>query len=156
MMQQLYLDTIYSDATLADGTHVFALRDPITVPERHTLHVRLLNAWLPLSYYSIFEENDTLVLGYYDDGSDEWAPDVTVRLPRGNRSMDDLVAFLNAGRLHDYVARYDEFTNRVTLEGTDEAEAVLVMQPGTTCQRLLARRRHGQPVGRLPLPVDCQ
>jgi hypothetical protein len=33
MMQQVYLDTAYADATLADGTHVFALRDPITVPE---------------------------------------------------------------------------------------------------------------------------
>jgi hypothetical protein len=33
----MYLDTAYADATLADGTHVFALRDPITVSERHTL-----------------------------------------------------------------------------------------------------------------------
>ena len=110
MLQQVYLDTAYADATLADGTHVFALRDPITVPERHTLQVRLLNTWLPKSYYNIFEENDSVVLGY-DNGSNEWAPDVTVRLPHGNRSVDDLVAFLNAGHLQDYVARYDEFTN---------------------------------------------
>ena len=139
MLQQVYLDTAYADATLADGTHVFALRDPITVPERHTLQVRLLNAWLPHSYYSIFGENDTLVLAY-DDGSAERAPDVTVRLPHGNRSVDDVVAFLNADRLQDYVASYDEFTNRLTLEGTDDAEAVLVVQPGTTCQRLLGLR----------------
>jgi hypothetical protein len=92
----------------------------------------LLNAWLPKSYYNIFEENDSVVLGY-DDGRNEWAPDVTVRLPHGNRSVDDLVAFLNAGHLQDYAARYDEFTNLMTLEGTDDAEAVPVVQPGTTC-----------------------
>jgi hypothetical protein len=62
MLQQLNLDTSYADATLDDGTHVFALRDPITAPKRHTLLVRLLNAWLPHSYYNIFEENDALVL----------------------------------------------------------------------------------------------
>jgi hypothetical protein len=44
MLLQLYLDIAYIDATLADGTHVFALRDPITVPGRHAPQVRLLNA----------------------------------------------------------------------------------------------------------------
>jgi hypothetical protein len=139
MLQQVYLDIAYADATLADGTHVFALRDPITVPERHSLQVRLLNAYLPHSYYSIFEDVDTLVLAY-DDGGEERAPDVTVRLLHGNRSVDDIVAYLNDGRLQDYVASYDENTNRLTLEGTDDADAVLVVKAGTTCQRLLGLR----------------
>jgi hypothetical protein len=54
---------------LNDGTHVFSLLDPITVPLGHTLQVRLLITWLPHTYYSIFDENDTLVL-QYDDGGD--------------------------------------------------------------------------------------
>jgi hypothetical protein len=136
MLKQVYLDTAYADATLADGTHVFALRDPITVSERHTLHVRLLNAWLSHIYYNIFEENDTLVLNY-DDGGDEQAPDVTVRLLHGNRSVDDVVAYLNDGWLQDYVASYDENTNRLTPGGTDDAKAMLVVKAGTTCGRLL-------------------
>jgi hypothetical protein len=58
--------------------------------------------------------------------------------------VDDVVAFLNAGRLQDYVASCDGFTNRLTLEGTDDAEVVLVVQPGTTCQRLLGLRVGGR------------
>jgi hypothetical protein len=67
MLQQLYLDTAYADAKLDDGTHVFSLLDPVTAPQGYTLHVRLLNAWLPHTYYNIFDGNDTLVL-HYDDG----------------------------------------------------------------------------------------
>jgi hypothetical protein len=35
------------------------------------------------------------------------------------------------------VASYDENTNRLSFEGTDSAETILVVVPGTTCQRLL-------------------
>jgi hypothetical protein len=83
MLQQLYLDTAYADATLDDGTHVFSLLDPFTARLGHTLQVRLLNAWLSHTYYSIFEGNDTLVLHY--DGGGEIRPDnVTIKLPHGN------------------------------------------------------------------------
>jgi hypothetical protein len=99
----------------------------------------MLNASLPHSYYNIFEENDTPVLAY-DDGGQERAPDVTVRLLHGNRSVDDVVAYLNDGRLHDYVASYDKSTNRLPLEDTDDADTVLVVKAGTTCQRLLGLR----------------
>jgi hypothetical protein len=91
----------------------------------------------------------------YDDGSEERAPDVTVRLPHGKRSVDDFVAFLTAGRLQDCVARYDEFTDSLMLQGTDDAEAVRVVQPGTTCGHLLGMRV-GHLVGRLPHPADCR
>jgi hypothetical protein len=67
MLQQLYLDTAYADAKLDDGTHIFSLLDPVTAPQGYTLQVRLLNAWLPHTYYNIFDGNDTLVL-HYDDG----------------------------------------------------------------------------------------
>jgi hypothetical protein len=50
----VYRDTAYADEKLVDGTHVIALRDPITVPARATLHVLMLNAWLMHSYYSTF------------------------------------------------------------------------------------------------------
>jgi hypothetical protein len=56
------LDTVYTDAKLDDGTHVFSLRDPLTVRQGHALQVRLLNAWLSHTYYNIFDGNDTRVL----------------------------------------------------------------------------------------------
>jgi hypothetical protein len=103
MLQQVYLDTAYADVVLVDGTHVFSILDPITVPQGFTMQVRLLNAWLPHTYYNIFDGNDMLVL-HYDDGGEVLGQPVIIKLPRGNRSIDDIVAFLNDGRLDEYVA----------------------------------------------------
>ena len=136
MLQQLFLDTAYADAKLDDGTHVFSLLDPLTAPQGYTLQVRLLNAWLPHTYYSIFDGNDTLVL-HYDDGGEIPGQPVTIKLPRGNRSIDDIVAFLNNELLDEYVARYDENTNKLSLRGTENAEHHVVIGEGTTCTRLL-------------------
>jgi hypothetical protein len=136
MLQQLYLDTAYADANLDDGTHVFSLLDPPTVPQGFTMKVRLLNAWLPHTYYYIFDGNDTLVL-HYDDGGMIPGQPVTIKLPRGNRSIDDIVAFQNDGRLDEYVASYDENTNKLSLRGSEYAEHHVVIGEGTTCTRLL-------------------
>jgi hypothetical protein len=136
MLQQMYLDTAYADARLDDGTHVFSLLDPLTAPQGYTLQVRLLNAWLPHTYYNIFEGNDTLVLKYDDGGMIPGQP-IIIKLPRGNRSIDDIVAFLNDGRLDEYVASYDENTNKLSLLATENADHHVVIGQGTTCTRLL-------------------
>jgi hypothetical protein len=136
VLQHLYLDTAYADTKLDDGTHVFSLLDPLTAPQGYTLHVRLLNAWLPHTYYNIFDGNDTLVL-HYDDGGDIPGQPVTIKLPRGNRSISDIVAFLNNGLLDENVASYDENTNKFSLRGTENAEHHVVIGEGTTCTRLL-------------------
>jgi hypothetical protein len=136
MLQQVYLDTAYADAKLDYGTHVFSLLDPLTAPQGYTLQVRLLNAWLPHTYYIIFDGNDTLVL-HYDDGGEVPGQPVTIKLPRDNRSIDDIVAFLNDGRLDEYVASYDESTNKLSLLGTEIADHHVVIGQGTTCKRLL-------------------
>jgi hypothetical protein len=136
MLQQLYLDTAYAYAKLDDKTHVFSLLDPLTTPQGYTLQIRLLNAWLPHTYYSIFDGNDTLVL-HYDDGGMIPGEPVTIKVPRGNRSIDDIVAFLNDGRLDEYVTIYDENTNKLSLRGTENADHHVVIGEGTTCTRLL-------------------
>jgi hypothetical protein len=136
MLQQLYLDTAYADAKLDDGTLIFSLLDPLTVPQGFTMQVRLLNAWLPHTYYSIYDGNNTLVLKY-DDGGEIPGEPVTIKLPHGNRSIDDIVAFLNDARLDEYEASYDENTNKLSLRGTENAEHHLVIGEGTTCTRLL-------------------
>jgi hypothetical protein len=95
-----------------------------------------LNAWLPHTYYSIFDGNDTLALKY-DDGGEIPGEPVIINLPRGNRSIDDIVEFLNNGLLDEYVASYDENTNRLSLLATENAEHHVVIGEGSTCTRLL-------------------
>jgi hypothetical protein len=136
MLQHVYLDTTYADGVLIDGTHVFSILDPITVPQGITMQVQLLNAWLPRTYYNIFDGNDTLVL-HYDDGGEIPGQPLTIKLPRGNRSIDDIVEFLNNGLLDDYLASYDENTNKLSLRGTENADHHVVIGEGTTCTRLL-------------------
>jgi hypothetical protein len=81
-------------------------------------------------------QNDTLLL-HYDDGGEIGSDDVTIKLSRGNRSIDNIVAFLNDGRLDAYVATYDENTNKLSLRGTENAEDHVVIGEGTTWTRLL-------------------
>jgi hypothetical protein len=83
-----------------------------------------------------FDGNDTLVLNY-EDGDETRPANVTIKLPHGNRSVDDIVVCLNDGRLDEYVASYDENTNRLTFEGTDNVETILIVMPGTICKRML-------------------
>jgi hypothetical protein len=62
---------------------------------------------------------------------------VTIKLPLGNRSIDDIVALLKNGLLDEYVASYDDDTNNMSLRGTKNAENHVVIVEGTTCTRLL-------------------
>eukprot|EP00873_Tetraselmis_striata_P010248 jgi/Tetstr1/430512/TSEL_001985.t1 len=62
MLQQLFIDSQFSDIVLGDGSHVFWLGGAIDVPERHSLQVKVLNAWIPHTFYSVFSANDTLVV----------------------------------------------------------------------------------------------
>jgi hypothetical protein len=137
MLLHVYSDTAYADVVLVDGTHVFSILDPIPVPQGFTMQVRLLNAWLPHTYYSIFDGNDMLVL-HYDDGGEIPGQPVTIKLPRGNRSIDNIVKSLNNGLLDEYVVSYDENTNKLSLlRGTENAEHHVVIGEDTTCTRLL-------------------
>jgi hypothetical protein len=72
-----------------------------------------------------------------NDGGEIRPYDVTIKLPLGNRSIDDIVAFLNNGLLDECVASYDEDTNKMSLRGTKNAENHVVIGEGTTFTRLL-------------------
>jgi hypothetical protein len=91
---------------------------------------------LPHTCYNIFDGNDTLVL-HYDDGGEIPGQPVTIKLPRGNRSIDDIFEFLNNGSLDEYVASYDENTNKLSLRAAENADHHVVIGEGTTCTRLL-------------------
>eukprot|EP00873_Tetraselmis_striata_P027959 jgi/Tetstr1/448223/TSEL_035511.t1 len=134
MLQQLFLDTQHSDFVFPDGSHVFWLPDAIDVPARHFLEARLLNAWIPHTFYSVFADNDTLALRYYTPGDPSgWAEIIT--LPHGNRSIDELIEFVNPSLLYTFEMVYSPATNKVTLVSDHIAE--VAVDAATTCSSLL-------------------
>jgi hypothetical protein len=54
-------------------------------------------------FYNIIDGKDTMVF-HYNDSNEVVGQTFTVKPPCGNRSVDGIVAFLNNGRLDEYVA----------------------------------------------------
>lgn len=130
MLQQLFIDSQFSDIVLGDGSHVFWLGGAIDVPERHSLQVKVLNAWIPHTFYSVFSANDTLVVRYSPAGTGG-----TIRIPHGNRSIDEILDIINPQLDHGYESSYDVATNRINLSSPNAA--ALTIEAGTTCTELL-------------------
>lgn len=134
MLQQIYIDSQFSDIVLGDGSHVFWLSDAVYVPDRHTLQVKVLNAWIPHTFYSIFEANDTIVLGYYPP-EEPMGTAETIAIPHGNRSIDEILDIINPRLQYGYEASYDVATNRISFESA--LNTGLDVEAGTTCGELL-------------------
>lgn len=134
MLQQVYIDSQYSDIVLGDGSHMFWLGGAIEVPDRHTLQVKVLNAWIPHTFFSIFDANDTLILVYYPPGDPEGLVQ-SLAIPHGNRSIDEILDIINPQLEYGYVCSYDVATNRLTFATDITAE--INIEPGTTCNELL-------------------
>eukprot|EP00873_Tetraselmis_striata_P024765 jgi/Tetstr1/445029/TSEL_032837.t1 len=130
MLQQLFIDNQFSDIVLGDGSHVFWLGGAIDVPGRHSLQVKVLNAWIPHTFYSVFSANDTLVVRYSPAGTGG-----TIRIPHGNRSIDEILDIINPQLDHGYESSYDVATNRINLSSPNAA--ALTIEAGTTCTELL-------------------
>eukprot|EP00873_Tetraselmis_striata_P010651 jgi/Tetstr1/430915/TSEL_020671.t1 len=130
MLQQLFIDSQFSDIVLGDGSHVFWLGGAIDVPERHSLQVKVLNAWISHTFYSVFSANDTLVVRYAPAGTGG-----TIRIPHGNRSIDEILDIINPQLDHGYESSYDVATNRINLSSPNAA--ALTIEAGTTCTELL-------------------
>lgn len=134
MLQQLFLDTQHSDFVFPDGSHVFWLPDAIDVPARHFLEARLLNAWIPHTFYSVFADNDTLALRFFPPGDPSGRLEI-ITLPHGNRSIDELIEFVNPSLLYTFEMVYSPATNKVTLVSDHIAE--VAVDAATTCGPLL-------------------
>lgn len=134
MLQQIFVDSQYADLVLQDGSYLFWLGDAIYVPQRHDLQIKVLNAWIPHTFYSVFAANDTLNLRYFPPGDPAGSPESIV-LPHGNRSIDELLDYINPLLEYGYEARYDTPTNKLVFETAGDAE--LEVDPGTTSDRLL-------------------
>ena len=129
VLQQVFLDSRYSTTTLPDGSHVWWLADAIYLPAGSRFKVRILNAWIPLTYYSIFELNDTLVVRY--DGSTTQ----TIRFSHGNYDIDFIVSELNVRLQSGWRCSYSENTNKLTFVGP--ISSTIEITDGTTANRLL-------------------
>ena len=128
MLQQVFLDSRYADFTYATGQAVHWLADPLEKPEGSYFKVHVLSAWIPLTYYNVYEGNNRLDLAYTPTQFQ------TIELPVGNRDVDEIVDFLNQNLLNGFVARYDPATNKITL---GDGVSTIQIAETSTCHMLL-------------------
>ena len=64
MLQQVYIDSRYADFSYQTGSQAFWLSDPLTKPEGFYFKVHVLSAWIPMTYYDVFSENNRLDIEY--------------------------------------------------------------------------------------------
>eukprot|EP00873_Tetraselmis_striata_P008380 jgi/Tetstr1/428644/TSEL_018632.t1 len=91
--------------------------------------VAVPHATIPLSQWVIDESNNLLELVYSDKSR-------YISLPLGNRSVDEIVVYLNDRLLHGYTAAYDEAINRIVF-GSELLGESLAIGEMSTCGRLL-------------------
>ena len=109
MIQQLFLDSRYADHVFSDGTCLHWLGSPIHARRGTFLNVRVIDAWISVSFFNVFESNSSITFTY---GASEVQ---NLIIPHGNRDIDFVVNFLNDNMLYDYVASYDSARNEVVL-----------------------------------------
>eukprot|EP00873_Tetraselmis_striata_P036389 jgi/Tetstr1/456653/TSEL_043354.t1 len=109
---------------------VFYLADPLTLPSQdYEWLVAVPHATIPLSHWVIDESNNLLELVYSNESR-------YVSLPLGNRSVDEIVVYLNDRLLHGYTAAYDEAINRIVFSSDVLGESLAIGEM-STCGRLL-------------------
>ena len=128
MVQQLFLDSKYSDHELPDGGLIFWIPDPIHQVYGKSLFAHVISAWIPLTFFNVFEGNNSLKL-VYDGGEAQ-----TVTFQEGNRDVDYLVETLNSNLLHGHTSAYDAATNRISVGG---GETTITVADSSTCLSLL-------------------
>jgi hypothetical protein len=102
------LDTKFADPTFGDNSAVFLSLNPIVLPsDVYELHISIPHATIPLSHGVHTELNNMMHYKFAVE-------DRFITLPLGNRSIIELMIYLNDGRLLDgYEASYDEAINRL-------------------------------------------
>ncbi len=131
MKQQLFLDQRYG-YNLPDKSVLFWLQDPIILPSNeYEFAISIPHATIPLTHWVVTQENNTLVIA-----RDSYA--VTVQLPQGNYSVDELVDHVNAAQAV-VVMSYSDNRNTVSFQSV-ASEAEIVIAPGTSCQKLFGFR----------------
>eukprot|EP00873_Tetraselmis_striata_P035338 jgi/Tetstr1/455602/TSEL_042414.t1 len=127
---QCHLDSKFADMHFSTNACVFYLADPLTLPSQdYEWLVAVPHATIPLSHWVIDESNNLLELVYSDKSR-------YISLPLGNRSVDEIVVYLNDRLLHGYTAAYDEAINRIVFSSEVLGESLAIGEM-STCGRLL-------------------
>jgi hypothetical protein len=120
MLQQVYIDSRYADVSYQTCYQSFWVSDPLTKPEGFYFKVHVLSAWIPMTYYNVFLENNRLHIEYNSGDSQR------IVFPEGNRDVDFLVSFLNLNLKYGYEAVYDPSTNKISFSRTNTQNEHLV------------------------------
>ena len=123
----MYIDSRYSNFTYSSGTQAYWLSDPLNKPEGFFFNIHVLSAWIPLTYYNVFSDNNHLDISYTPSDMQ------SLVIPEGNRDIDYIVAFLNASLRHGYEVAYEDATNRLSFATTDIEYDHLLVLPTSTC-----------------------
>lgn len=126
MLQQVFLDSRYADSVTPDFRYTHWLSDPIVKPEGYILKVHVLSAWIPLTYYNVYE-------GLYLDVSYALPGIQRITFPPGNRDIDFLLDYINSSIQNDFVCKYDPATNKISFSG---GSSILFIEGGTALQML--------------------
>ena len=101
VLQQVFLDSKYADATLPDGSQVHYLSDPIVKPEGYFFRAHVLNLWCPLTYYNVYEGNNYLDVSYSIGYVQR------IEFGPGNRDIDYIVSQINS------TIQFDSYVNMI-------------------------------------------
>jgi hypothetical protein len=137
MSIELYLDQRAGTPTGSGNGRYFMFSEYIRAPRGSVLTLQLQSVTIPLTHWVINSSNDTLVLQYSVDDTS-----VTIRLPNGNKTIDSVVAVINAGMgvgtQWGWGVEYDFDTNQLLFKNTSTSlYPSVTIGEGTTCTELL-------------------
>lgn len=129
MLQQVFLDSKYADSVYANtGDQVHWLSDAIEKPPGYYFKVHLLSAWIPLTYYNLFEGNNHLDISYSEPGVNR------INFGVGNQDIDYLLEIIQNNLQNGFTVSYDPATNKVSFDG---GTSIIFIEPSSTCLGLL-------------------
>lgn len=128
---QLFLNSKFADKQIdATGTNLIFNFDYITVPDGHYIHLSVVNAIIPWSFYSINENNNQLTI----TTTTLAPPQGTYYIGYGNYNAIQLAAYLTA-LIPTINVTYNTINNKFTF--TSSTIDFTIDTLNSTCQELL-------------------
>ena len=103
----------------------------IQIDDRYSIHLSVINASIPYSFYNINSTNNTL---FYQELTSPTVTNTTVYINYGNYSAYQLATYLS-NNLPNTVVSYDSIINKFTFNNTVNDFKILTQF--TTCQNLI-------------------
>lgn len=128
---QLFLNSKFADKQIDNsGTNLIFNFDYITVPDGHYIHLSVVNAIIPWSFYSINENNNQITITTTTTAS----PQGTYYIGFGNYNAIQLASYLTA-LIPNITVTYNTINNKFTF--TSSTIDFTIDADLSTCQELL-------------------